>query len=59
MMAANRDVLIISRPNYLQCIEEIAYDVVKIDKEQIIKLAMPPKKNSYGIYLLQRVNEIK
>ena len=43
----------------VSCIEEIAYDMGYINKEQLIKLAMPLKKNSYGKYLLQRAKEIK
>ena len=39
------------------CIEEIAYQNGWIDKEQLIKLAQPLKKNQYGQYLLQIANE--
>lgn len=35
------------------CIEEIAYRMGYINKEQLIKLAEPVKKNSYGKYLLK------
>ncbi len=37
----------------VSCIEEIAYKRGFIDKEQLIKLAQPLKKNQYGKYLLQ------
>lgn len=37
----------------VSCIEEIAYKRGFIDKEQLIKLAQPLKKNQYGQYLLQ------
>ena len=39
------------------CIEEIAYTKGFINKEQLIKLAEPLKKNEYGQYLLRIVNE--
>ena len=39
------------------CIEEIAYEMGYISKEQIIKLAQPLKKNQYGQYLLKRAGE--
>jgi glucose-1-phosphate thymidylyltransferase len=35
------------------CLEEIAYRMKYIDKEQLIKLAQPLKKNGYGQYLLK------
>jgi glucose-1-phosphate thymidylyltransferase len=37
----------------IACLEEIAYRLGYIDKEQLIKLAEPLKKNSYGRYLLR------
>jgi len=37
----------------IACVEEIAYRLGYIDKEQLIKLAEPLKKNSYGRYLLR------
>jgi glucose-1-phosphate thymidylyltransferase len=37
----------------IACIEEIAYRLGYIDKEQMLKLAEPFKKNSYGRYLLR------
>ncbi len=39
------------------CIEEIAYEMGYIEKEDLIKLAQPLKKNQYGQYLLRRANE--
>ena len=40
------------------CLEEIAFKKGWIDSEQLIKLAEPMKKNSYGQYLLQLANNI-
>ena len=39
------------------CIEEIAYEMGYISKENLIALAQPLKKNQYGQYLLRRANE--
>ncbi len=39
------------------CIEEIAFEMGYIDKEKLIELAQPLKKNQYGQYLLRRANE--
>ena len=39
------------------CIEEIAYEMGYISKEQLIKLAQPLRKNQYGQYLLRRAEE--
>ena len=39
------------------CIEEIAYEMSYISKEQLINLAQPLKKNQYGQYLLRRAKE--
>jgi len=39
----------------IACIEEIAYEMGYIDKEQVLKLAEPLKKNQYGQYLINRV----
>ncbi len=36
------------------CIEEIAYEMGYISKEELIALAQPLKKNQYGQYLLRR-----
>ena len=35
------------------CLEEIAYRMGYIDKEQLVELAQPLKKNQYGQYLLR------
>lgn len=37
----------------VSCIEEIAYSKGFIDKEQLLKLAEPLKKNQYGEYLIK------
>ena len=39
------------------CPEEIAYRMGYIDAEQVIRLAEPLRKNAYGRYLLELVNE--
>ena len=41
------------------CIEEIAYEMGYISKEQLLKLAQPLKKNQYGQYLIRRANQPK
>ncbi|HIP02539.1 MAG TPA: glucose-1-phosphate thymidylyltransferase [Campylobacterales bacterium] len=41
----------------ISCIEEIAYEMGYIGKEELIKLAQPLKKNSYGQYLIKRAEE--
>jgi glucose-1-phosphate thymidylyltransferase len=38
-------------------IEEIAYRMGYINKEELIKLAQPLKKNDYGQYLLRLAEE--
>lgn len=40
------------------CLEEIAYRMGYITKEQVIALAQPLKKNQYGQYLLRLVGEV-
>ncbi|MDA7914560.1 glucose-1-phosphate thymidylyltransferase RfbA [Akkermansiaceae bacterium] len=40
------------------CLEEIAYEMGYITKEQLLLLAEPLKKNGYGQYLLNRAKEI-
>ncbi len=42
----------------IACIEEIAYRLGYIDREQLEKLAQPLKKTGYGKYLLRVLNEI-
>jgi len=39
------------------CIEEIAFEMGYINKEKLIELAQPLKKNQYGQYLLRRAEE--
>lgn len=41
------------------CLEEIAYMKGYIDKEQLLKLAEPLKKNQYGQYLIDIANQKK
>ena len=41
----------------VSAIEEIAYEMGYIGREELIKLAQPLKKNSYGQYLIKRANE--
>lgn len=41
----------------IACIEEIAYRMGYIDKEQVSRLAEPLKKNDYGKYLLRMIQE--
>lgn len=41
----------------LACVEEIAYRMGYIDKKQLAKLAEPLKKNGYGQYLFDILNE--
>ena len=39
------------------CLEEIAYKMKFIDSKQVLKLAEPLKKNSYGQYLMSIIKE--
>ena len=39
------------------CLEEIAYEMGYISKEQLLELAEPLKKNQYGQYLIKRANQ--
>lgn len=41
----------------IACIEEIAYRMGTIDREQLLRLAEPLKKNEYGQYLIQLASE--
>ena len=43
----------------IACLEEIAYDMGYISKEQLLTLAKPLQKNKYGEYLIQRAHQIK
>lgn len=52
--AANFIKIVEERQNLkISCIEEVAYFMGYIDKEQLIRLAQPLKLNSYGQYLLR------
>lgn len=44
---------------YVSCVEEIAYRMGYIDREQLLKLAEPLKKTAYGQYLIDVANEKK
>ena len=41
------------------CLEEIAFEQGYINKEQLLELAGPLKKNQYGQYLIRRAHESK
>jgi glucose-1-phosphate thymidylyltransferase len=41
----------------VSCIEEIAFEMGYISRDELINLAQPLKKNQYGQYLLKRANE--
>jgi glucose-1-phosphate thymidylyltransferase len=41
------------------CLEEIAYEMGYITKEQLLELAQPLKKNQYGQYLISRAMQEK
>ncbi|WP_137598033.1 glucose-1-phosphate thymidylyltransferase RfbA [Paucilactobacillus kaifaensis] len=41
----------------IACIEEVAYRMGYIDREQLIELAQPLKKNDYGQYILRLAEE--
>ncbi|MDI6736311.1 MAG: glucose-1-phosphate thymidylyltransferase RfbA [bacterium] len=57
LLEATEFVAIIEKRQGLKiaCIEEIAYSLEYIDKEQLLRLAEPLKKNNYGQYLLRLV----
>ena len=40
------------------CLEAIAFEMGYINKDQLLKLAAPLKKNGYGQYLIERAKEI-
>jgi glucose-1-phosphate thymidylyltransferase len=41
----------------VSAIEEIAFEMGYIDKDELLRLAQPLKKNSYGQYLIKRAHE--
>lgn len=41
------------------CLEEIAFEMGYIKKQQLLALAEPLKKNQYGQYLIRRANEVE
>lgn len=43
--------------NQVANLEEIAYRMGYITKEQVLELAQPLKKNEYGQYLLRLIGE--
>ncbi|MFH1563273.1 MAG: glucose-1-phosphate thymidylyltransferase RfbA [Nitrospirota bacterium] len=57
LLEATEFVAIIEKRQGLKiaCIEEIAYSLGYIDKEQLLRLAEPLKKNSYGQYILRLI----
>ena len=58
MEAANFIATVQKRQNLkVACLEEIAYRMVYIDRDQLVKLAQPLKKNDYGQYLLRLAKE--
>ena len=42
----------------IACLEVIACKMGYINKQQLLKLAEPLKKNGYGQYLIQRAKEL-
>lgn len=59
LMEASNYIQTIERRQGLKvaCIEEIAFEMGYISKEQLIELAQPLMKNQYGQYLLRRAEE--
>ena len=41
------------------CLEEIAYEMGYINREKLLELAEPLKKNQYGQYMIRRANEVR
>jgi glucose-1-phosphate thymidylyltransferase len=41
----------------IACVEEVAYRMGYIDRETLLQLAEPLRKNSYGEYLVRLVDE--
>ncbi|WP_421022400.1 glucose-1-phosphate thymidylyltransferase RfbA [Limosilactobacillus fermentum] len=59
MMEASNFIATVEKRQNLKvaCLEEIAYRMGYIDKEQLVMLAQPLKKNDYGKYLLRLAEE--
>ena len=58
MEAANFIATVQKRQNLkVACLEEIAYRMGYIDRDRLVKLAQPLKKNDYGQYLLRLAKE--
>lgn len=59
MMEASNFIATVEKRQNLKvaCLEEIAYRMGYIDKEQLVELAQPLKKNDYGKYLLRLAEE--
>lgn len=59
MMEASNFIATVEKRQNLKvaCLEEITYRMGYIDKEQLVKLAQPLKKNDYGKYLLRLAEE--
>lgn len=59
MMEASNFIATVEKRQNLKvaCLEEVAYRMDYIDKEQLVKLAQPLKKNDYGKYLLRLAEE--
>jgi len=60
LLDASEYISVIERRQGLKvaCIEEIAFDLGYISKQQLLTLAEPLKKTGYGRYLIQRCNDI-
>ena len=58
LLAASNFVQVVQKRQglYISCIEEIAYRMKYISKEQLLRLAEPLKKSEYGKYLI-RISE--
>lgn len=61
MLEASNFIATIERRQNLKvaCLEEIAYRMGYIDKDKLVELAQPLKKNDYGQYLLRLAKENK
>ena len=56
LMQAGQFVQVIEERQGLKigCIEEVAYKMGFIDKEQLLKIAAPLVKSGYGVYLMKQ-----